>query len=331
MDKIISKLLNCKLSETTFSTKIQANWFAEGVLQLIPSKEIKQAVIISSGIHGNETAPVELLAELLASLSENMQPLNCALLIIFGNLPAMRVGKRYMHSDMNRLFSGLHRHEVLGNESRRASLLEQAVRVFFETVSTSSDMPFYHFDMHTTIRGSCFPQFALIPYHRHAYSEAFFELLASCELDAIVQHISPSGTFSHYVSEQFGAQSCTLELGKIQPFGQNNLCLFKATARVIRALISGFTLPLRTKPPVKFFTVAESIVKMDSSFRLNLAPSVKNFTQLTSGAVIASENNKVWNVKDTAPWILFPNADVSLGLRAGLLLQSDVPCFSPQS
>ncbi len=59
-------------------------------------------------MHGNETAPIELLLQLTHDLSCGRQPLTQALLIVFGNLPAIRAARRYLHNDLNRLFGGRH-------------------------------------------------------------------------------------------------------------------------------------------------------------------------------------------------------------------------------
>lgn len=324
---ILSDLLNCRRRDLPFPAGIEATWLEEGVLQLIP-RQASAALVLSAGIHGNETAPVEMLAALLASLSSGQPPLNQALLLIFGNLPALRAGKRYLHSDMNRLFGGRHRQAMPGNESRRAARLEKVTSDFFQRADAAGVLPRYHLDMHTAIRGSRFPQFALIPSHHHDYQAEFYALLDACDLDAVVQHTAPGGTFSHFVSETFSAQSCTLELGKALPFGSNTLSRFAATDLAIRALLAGTPLPTRTQPPMRFFTVAESIIKTSSNFRLNLDAAVENFTQLPAGYAIASENGKIWRVKDAAPWILFPNARVAPGLRAGLLLKPAAARFS---
>jgi succinylglutamate desuccinylase len=56
---------------------------------------VEQATVVSAGIHGNETAPIEILLQIMQALSEGKQPLSHALLLVFGNLPAIRAGRRY--------------------------------------------------------------------------------------------------------------------------------------------------------------------------------------------------------------------------------------------
>lgn len=79
-----------------------------GHLQLLPTAPWRRATILSAGVHGNETAPIELLLQLTHDLSQGRQPLTQALLIVFGNLPAIRAARRYLHNDLNRLFGGRH-------------------------------------------------------------------------------------------------------------------------------------------------------------------------------------------------------------------------------
>ncbi len=49
---------------------IEARWLGEGILQLLPTAPWRQATILSAGVHGNETAPIELLLQLTHDLSQ---------------------------------------------------------------------------------------------------------------------------------------------------------------------------------------------------------------------------------------------------------------------
>ncbi|PLR35076.1 succinylglutamate desuccinylase [Chimaeribacter californicus] len=326
MQPLTDQLLHCTLPDLPLPAALHPRWLAEGVLELRP-EHARRAVVVSAGIHGNETAPVELLLALVAAIGAGTLCPATDLLLVFGNLPAMRANRRYLHHDMNRLFGGRHRTAPRSHEATRAAELEAVTAAFFEHTTAPAGER-WHLDMHTAIRGSLYPQFALVPFHAHAYSPAFFDLLAAAELDAVVQHTQVGGTFSHFVSEQFQAQSVTLELGKARPFGQNDLPQFAPTGRAIRALITGAPLPERQKPPVHHFTVAESIIKTSEQFTLNLPNEAENFTCLPPGYEIAAQPDRRWVVSDTARHILFPNAGVATGLRAGMLLAPGAPRLS---
>ncbi|MGX2437076.1 succinylglutamate-semialdehyde dehydrogenase [Klebsiella pneumoniae] len=227
-----------------------------------------------------------------------------------------------MHNDLNRLFGGRHLAVTPGNESRRAFALEQAVQAFYRAADAAGPVNRGHLDMHTAIRGSLYRQFALLPAHAGDFSPDFYQLLQASGMDAVVRHTEAGGTFTHFTCEKFAAQSATLELGKVMPFGANDLSLFAAADAAIRAWIADAPLPPRDKAPVDYFLVEESIIKREGEFTLNLAADVENFTALPAGYEIARQAEKRWVVQARAPYILFPNAGVATGQRAGLLLRA---------
>ena len=183
MEHLVNDLLHCRLQAWTFPAGIEARWLGEGILQLLPTAPWRQATILSAGVHGNETAPIELLLQLTHDLSQGRQPLTQALLIVFGNLPAIRAARRYLHNDLNRLFGGRHLAVTPGNESRRAFALEQAVQAFYRAADAAGPVNRGHLDMHTAIRGSLYRQFALLPAHAGDFSPDFYQLLQASGID----------------------------------------------------------------------------------------------------------------------------------------------------
>ncbi|WFQ79912.1 succinylglutamate desuccinylase [Xenorhabdus sp. SF857] len=315
-----------------FPPTIQSSWLAEGVLQLLPQRSpqvqlsssqenFADALIISAGIHGNETAPVEMLIQLLSQLAQGKLPLQHNLLLIFGNLSAMHAGQRYIDHDLNRMFGGRYQNFPLGNESKRARVLESVIRQFFSEPAVMASTKYRHFDLHTAIRGSCHEQFALLPYQAREYAADFLQWLEQSDLDALVFHNSVGGTFSHFTSEHFNVDSCTLEIGKALPFGQNDLARFSNITTALQDLLAGLPSGRRAKPALERYRVVDAIIKQHASFQLNIPEETKNFTELPSGFEIARQQHQSWKIESPANFILFPNAHVAVGLRAGLLLE----------
>ena len=102
---------------------LSLQWLAEGVLALAPldATDTLDHVLLSTGIHGNETAPIEVVNSIVNDLLAGAMPLRCRLLVMLGNPVAMRSGARFTDYDMNRLFNGAHISQPQAQEARRAA------------------------------------------------------------------------------------------------------------------------------------------------------------------------------------------------------------------
>ncbi len=65
-------------------------WLGEGLLECTPHAQYDKAVVLSAGVHGNETAPIELLSQLCTDLFAGRLNLAVRLLLVLGNPYAMR-------------------------------------------------------------------------------------------------------------------------------------------------------------------------------------------------------------------------------------------------
>jgi len=294
-------------------------WLGEGLLQCTPKTAYRKTIVLSVGIHGNETAPIELLAQIIQDLFSGQLALAVRVLFVLGNPAAIRQGVRYLENDMNRMFCGAYQQLAQDGETQRAALLEQVTTQFFQ--QSQSNAQRYHYDLHTAIRESLLPVFALFPYQMQPYDDFLIQSLKAADLDALVYHKAAGKTFTHFTTERFQAASSTLELGKAKPFGENDLVEFASTDLMLRAVVSEQPLPIRQKSEIRQFKVVDSILKQSDDFQLNLSADAPNFSTFQQGEEIATQHAGNYIAHEQQVWILFPNPEVKTGFRAGLILK----------
>lgn len=300
---------------------VQAEWLGHGLLQLQPHTLPANAdnLLLSAGVHGNETAPIEVLAGIVNDLLAGHLPLRSRVLVVLGNIPAMQSGKRFIDYDMNRLFNGQHANQPQAAEAARAATLELAVQRFFD----GADGPRRHYDLHTAIRGSVFERFAIYPYlHGRPHNREQLMWLAGADIGTVLLHSQPAATYSYFTSHHCQADAFTLELGKARPFGQNDLSRFAGIDQALRQLVSGEkpATPAYDASRVQLFRASYDLIKLSGDFVMHLADDVENFTALPDGMVIAEDGGTRYLAKGGQERILFPNPKVSIGLRAGIVI-----------
>ncbi|MGQ4879404.1 succinylglutamate desuccinylase [Billgrantia sp. LNSP4103-1] len=296
---------------------------APGIVELRPTtcRDNARACILSVGIHGNETAPIELLGECLARLEAGLLTLGAPVLAILGNLEAIRRSERYVGTNLNRLFRrDLHES---GMEPERARLLMRAVDDFFARHANRERL---HYDLHTAIRESRFPRFVVEPFADAPTRPEQWRWLAAADIQAVLHQHQHSWTFSHYSKHYHQAQAFTLELGRALPFGHNDLTVLAPMARLLEALLSGQEPPGDAPARMRFFRVAHELMRHSDDFRLCFADDTPNFTEFASGSRLAEDAGAGPFIVEEEPlFVVFPNAAVELGARAALLARPDHP------
>jgi succinylglutamate desuccinylase len=303
-----------------------------GVIVFNPSEPSTLDLILSSGVHGNETAPIELCAAICQDLLQEKLLAKARVMFLFGNPPAINAGKRELVDNLNRLFSGHHAKgsEPYSWERQRAAKLEEYVTRFFKEGGKENKRALY--DLHTAIRGSQFEKFAVYPFlHGQPWSETQFEFLAACDVHTVLLMQTPASTFSYYASQAHGAAAFTIELGKVRPFGENDMTRFTACDDSLRKLIAGLPIATAAFKATNFnlFAVNRAINKTCEAFSLSFAANIENFTQLPVGSLLAVDGDTEYRVEEGGEAIIFPNANVALGQRAMLLVKPfDVTGFT---
>lgn len=303
-------------------TRIQRH--ALGILELTPPDSRRnpnqEALIVSAGIHGNETAPVEILNGLVNELLDGRWQLACPLLLILGNPAAMVAGSRFVDTNLNRLFHGAQPADPELPEVARARLLEHYCRRFATAVSGLS---LSHYDLHTAIRPSLRERFALYPFvpERQVPAEQC-NCLMEAGIDTLLLQHKEATTFSSFSASVLGAQSFTFELGRVRPFGHNDPERFMAVRNALRRRFTGAPAPEPDpERSLTVFEVVHEIIHTGEGFRLHVSDDTANFTEYAPGTVIWEDGSNCYRVGERPEAIVFPNRDVPTGQRAGLMIR----------
>lgn len=309
-------------SEFSLNNGCRVQVWDSGVIVFEPIGETTKDLIFSSGIHGNETGPIELCNEFINQILDEVITLKNRVMFLFGNPAAMNIGERFVEENMNTLFNGEHSNNsgLINRERIRAKKLEQYVERFYSHHNKSERI---HYDLHTAIRGSKNEKFAVYPYiHERNYSKQQLQIMLGCGVNTILLSNNPTGTFSYFSSKRFDAHSFTIELGKVRPFGENDMTRFLEIKETLRAMMVGGDMKLIPYQPQDFniFSVNRSIIKEDDSFEFYFSDDVVNFTSFPMGFKLASEKDIVYKVETEGEAIVFPNAHVANGSRAVLMV-----------
>jgi succinylglutamate desuccinylase len=293
---------------------------AKGVLTVKAAQtaqlgEARASVLVSVGVHGDETGPIEMVAHVLDALARTPEALAVDLMLCVGNIDAIASAKRFIDADLNRMFR-VQRGDLAGTfEAGRADALIAATRDFFE----GSGPARWHLDLHTAIRASRYPKFAIVPeLIEPAARGRLVKWLGQAGIEAVIMNPASAGTYSWWTAEQHGAAGSTVELGRIGTLGQNDLSQFLDASNALDGLLRGHAAFDARMPLV--FNTAQSITKLSDAFTMSFGRDTENFTPLEKGEVIATDGDTVYTVKHDEEFVVFPNPDVRVGLRAGIMV-----------
>ncbi len=121
----------------------------ERIIGKIVGKKEGPTIVFFGGIHGNETAGVFALKEVLHKI--NPDQVKGVIYGIAGNLKALDSNQRYIEEDLNRLWLNgniniLNKNQKLSNEKKEQHELNEILKDILEKES----VPYYFIDLHTT-------------------------------------------------------------------------------------------------------------------------------------------------------------------------------------
>ncbi|CZF79272.1 succinylglutamate desuccinylase [Grimontia marina] len=310
-------------SSITLSNGINVSHNAIGVVEITPPKADK-AIVVSSGIHGDETAPIELVDDLVSSILDEAFRPTTRLLFIIAHPDAIHAHTRFIEENLNRLFAV--KNPVRNKECELANELQAQVQTFF---AKGCEEP-WHFDLHSAIRASKHYMFGVVPASSKATDvRPLVGFLKASHMDAVMLSRTPSSTFSWYSAEKFGAMAATFEMGRVARLYENDMGEFVPLREALVALMCSEALPApSSEKGFSSYKVTRTITKTDDAFNLAFSDDAANFTYFAEGEELAEENGTVFSAIAGGEAVVFPNSKVAIGQRAALLVQPFEPDLS---
>ncbi|PSW06010.1 succinylglutamate desuccinylase [Photobacterium lipolyticum] len=309
-------------SEWTLDSGVRCYLSHRGVLHITPA-ELNDSVkdlVISCGVHGDETGPIELVQQLAEQILHGRIEPKHRLLLIIAHPAAINAHTRFIVENMNRLFAA--RNDDSNVDRVMANQLQDAVDHFFEQTSASYPNR-WHLDLHCAIRDSVHYTFAVSPYSENkTRNQALFAFLEQAEIEAILLSNSASPTFSWYSAEKFAAQALTVELGQVAALGENDLTQLKPFAEAMKKLVCESELHSQWRAGTPcVYRVTRTLVKQTPAFAFNFPAQQANFSFFEHGKLLAQDEGVEYFSLEGGEAIVFPNANVATGQRACLLVQ----------
>jgi succinylglutamate desuccinylase len=288
-----------------------------GALEIIPSRYDAEcrSIVISCGIHGDETAPIELVDKLVADIIDGYQTVNERVLFIIANPLAIKTGTRFVDENLSRLFDEKPRES--SKELVIADTLKILLRSYFDNTKPTNR---WHFDLHSAVCESNYHSFTVVPKVRHPVrSRELMDFIEAAHIEAVILANAPSSTLSWYCADKYAAQSLSIELGQVAKFGENDLRRLVAFDIALRDFVARIPIEHLAKK-AQTYRVSRTIVRINDDFDFLDSKILTNFTSFVHGEVFGHDGEKPLMAKNEGEAILFPNPNVPVGERAALMV-----------
>lgn len=303
--------------EITTQAGVRLKLWQRGVLEVLPAHYSADSknMVISCGVHGDETAPMELVDKLIDDIVSGFQRVQQRCLFIIAHPKATLRHTRFIEENLNRLFDD--KPHAASLEANIANQLKTQVSQFFAQTAPETR---WHLDLHCAIRLSKHYSFAVSPKTRHPVrSRALMEFIESAHIEAVMLSNAPASTFSWFSAEHFAAQAMTVELGQVAKLGENDLARLAAFDLALRDLVAAEKSEHLAKKTT-MYRVSRTIVRLHEDFDFRFGDDVENFTSFMHGEVFGHDGDKPLMAKNEGEAIVFPNRKVAIGQRAALMV-----------
>ncbi len=120
-------------------------------IKKLKGKKPGPTVVFFGAVHGNEPAGVLALQEVLDGLLQKEVDLNGDVFGIVGNLPALKIGERFLEEDLNRLWT-IPRIEQIKQKPNLSVEEKELLELLniLEKIIKEAEGPLYFIDLHTT-------------------------------------------------------------------------------------------------------------------------------------------------------------------------------------
>ncbi|WP_413110322.1 succinylglutamate desuccinylase [Thaumasiovibrio sp. DFM-14] len=299
------------LSEAFVQQGHRFHCLGAGVIEVAPLNVTRAAVIVSVGVHGDETGPIELVDALFNDLLQGKLTLRKRVLFILAHPEAVKAHTRFIDTNLNRLFGGQGGSTL---EHLLARNLTAIIRKFYVSAEER-----WHLDLHSAIRDSHHYAFAVRPFTTPPLpTQQLFCFLFHAGVEAVLESTTPSSTFSWHSAHYHRALAVTVELGQAAPFGRNELLQRHPFRSTLTAFIED-KLDLNGDEQPLVYVVNRVLTRKSNNFKFDFPSSLANFTLLNEGQRIAT-NGDVLITAQAGEMVVFPNPSVPIGQRAALLV-----------
>ncbi|WP_165311167.1 succinylglutamate desuccinylase [Vibrio ziniensis] len=306
-----------KSCELTIPNGATLKLLQRGILEVIPAKldADTKNVVISCGIHGDETAPMELIDKLVNDILSGFQTVSERCLFIIANPEATKLHVRSLDENLNHLFD-----EKAHNHSKELAIADNLKIVIKDFYAQTDVKTRWHLDLHCAIRNSKHYSFAVSPKSRHPVrSKALLDFIENGHVDAVMFSNAPACTFSWYSADTYAAQAMMIELGQVAEIGCNDMHRLTAFDLALRDLISR-TQSEHLPRKATMYRVSRTIVRIHDDFDFLFDDNIDNFTTFMHGEVFGHDGDKPLMAKNEEEAIVFPNRHAAVGERAALMV-----------